>query len=102
MENNKGYYLKNDVIVIDRELTELDIFVKDFIDILKEHLDYLIVSGFVSIATGRTRGTEDIDIISPIIDKDKFLKFFKDLQKKSFWCYQADNAEQELTKCFLI
>ena len=52
----EGYSLENNTIVVNRELTELDLFVKEFIAILKKHTDYLIVSGFVSISTGRTRG----------------------------------------------
>lgn len=34
----KGYHMKGDVIVINRKLTELDKFVKDFLDILKKIL----------------------------------------------------------------
>ena len=62
---NKSYFLEKETntIVINRELTKLDLFVKDFLDILKKHASYLIVSGFVSISTGRTRGTEDIDVL---------------------------------------
>ena len=67
----KGYYLDGDVIVINRKLTELDQFVNDFLNILKKHADYLIVSGFVSISTGRTKGTEDVDVLVPIMDKEK-------------------------------
>ena len=52
----KGYEVVGDVIVINRELTELDIFLKDFLNILKKYSGYLVVSGFVSIATGRTKG----------------------------------------------
>jgi len=85
-----GYTVKEDVIVINRDLTELDIFVRDFLEVLKKHSDYLIVSGFVSISTGRTRGTEDIDLLVPIMDQDKFESLFKDLQKNNFWCYQGD------------
>ena len=68
----KGYKVERDTIVINRELTSLDLFVKDFLSILKKYSDYLIVSGFVSISTGRTRGTEDVDILFPIIQKEKF------------------------------
>ena len=31
----EGYHLEGDVIVINRELTELDVFVKDFLEVLK-------------------------------------------------------------------
>jgi len=74
-------------------LTELDLFTKEFLDILKKHTDYLVVSGFVSICTGRTKGTEDIDIIIPVMEKEKFIALFKELGKNNFWCYQGDNPE---------
>ncbi|MBI2043776.1 hypothetical protein HYT24_00225, partial [Candidatus Pacearchaeota archaeon] len=49
-----------------------------------------VVSGYVSISTGRTRGTEDIDVLVPAIEKGKFSNLFHDLQKNGFWCYQGD------------
>lgn len=91
---NKAYAIEGDTIVLFRNLTTLDIFVKDFLDILKKHCDYLVVSGFVSIATGRVRGTEDIDILVPTLEKNTFARLFSDLEKK-FWCYQGD-AQEEL------
>jgi hypothetical protein len=90
----KGYEIKNDVIIINRELTELDLFVKEFIEILKKYSDYLIVSGFVSISTGRTRGTEDIDILVPVMNRNKFKELFDDLSNSDFWCYQGDDADE--------
>lgn len=90
----KGYELEGETLVVNRELTRLDIFVKDFLEVLKPHSDYLIVSGFVSISTGRTRGTEDIDILVPVMDKGRFNKLFKDLQDNGFWCYQGDSADE--------
>ena len=90
----KGYYLEKDVIVINRELTELDLFVKDFLEVLKKYSDYLIVSGFVSIATGRPRGTEDVDILVPVFEEEKFKELFLNLQENNFWCYQGDNAKE--------
>ncbi len=92
MEN--GYQIKDETIIINRELTELDIFLKDFLDILKNHSDYLVVSEFVSISTGRIRGTEDIDVLVPIMKKEKFIKFFKDIEDNGFWCYQGDDVNK--------
>lgn len=92
-ESGRGYVLKRDVIVMERELNDLDIFVKKFLDILKRHSDYLVVSGYVSISTGRTRGTEDIDIIIPVMGKEKFISLYDDLEKSGFWCFQGDNPE---------
>ena len=93
MDEEKGYKFENNKIIIERDLTELDIFVKEFLDIIKKYSDYLVVSGFVSISTGRTRGTEDVDIIFPVIEKYKFKEFFDDLIKNGFWCYQSDDSE---------
>ena len=93
----KGYEIKEDLITINRDLTELDLFVRDFLDVLKKHSDYLVMSGFVSISTGRARGTEDIDILVPIMDKDKFNDIFNDLQKNGFWCYQGGVSAEVYT-----
>lgn len=86
--------MEGDVIIINRELNELDLFVRDFLEIVKKHTNYLIVSGFVSISTGRTRGTEDVDILLPILEKKEFKEFFNDLIKKDFWCYQTDDSDE--------
>ncbi|MBW2968858.1 tetratricopeptide repeat protein [Candidatus Woesearchaeota archaeon] len=91
---NSGYSIKDNVIIIDRELTELDLFVRKFLNILTRYSDYLIVSGFVSISTGRSRSTEDIDIIAPIMNKEKFKKLFGNLVKNNFWCYNSDDYEE--------
>jgi len=89
----KGYVMEKGVIVIQRDLTDLDLFVKKFLDVLKKHSDYLVVSGFVSICSGRTRGTEDVDIIVPVMTKEKFEDLLIDLKENNFWCYQGDDAE---------
>ncbi len=94
MKKTKGYYMEKDTIVINKKLTELDIFVMDFLDILKKYSDYLIVSGYVSICTGRTRGTEDVDVIVPVMDESKFKLLFSDLTKNGFWCYQGDDSKE--------
>jgi len=90
-KTKRGYIIKEDVIIINRDLTELDLFVKKFINILNKYLECLIVSGFVSISAGRARGTEDIDILVPIMAKEKFKELFNDLVRNNFWCYQGDN-----------
>lgn len=91
--NQRGYSFEKDVIVLNRDLTQLDIFVKDFVAILSKYTDYLVVSGYVSISSGRTRGTEDIDILIPIISKSVFMKLFSDLINRGYWCYQGDTPD---------
>ncbi len=91
---SRGYSLDNDTITINRDLNELDLFVKEFLEVLKKHSDYLLVSGYVSISTGRTRGTEDVDLLLPLMEKEKFNTLLDDLQKNNFWCYQSDELEE--------
>lgn len=91
MEKNLSYKFENNTIILDRELIELDIFLKNFLEVLKKHSDYLVVSGFVSISSGRPRGTEDIDVLFQVTDFNKFKELFEDLIDNNFWCYQGDN-----------
>ncbi|MBI2130201.1 hypothetical protein HYU10_00350 [Candidatus Woesearchaeota archaeon] len=74
----------------DRNILD-DICVK-FCNILEKHCKYIIVSGFVAISSGRTRATEDIDIIIEKISKNKFTLLHGDLIKNEFNCMQGDNA----------
>ena len=90
----KGYKLENETIIVNRELSELDLFFKDFLNILKKYSDYLVVSGFVSISTGRVRGTEDIDVLVKIPEKNNFELLFNGLLSGNFWCYQGDSYEE--------
>ncbi len=92
--SNKSYSIKDDTLIINRELTDLDIFVRDFLEVLKKYSSYLIVSGFVSISTGRTRGTEDVDCLAPLMKKEVFEKFLKELNEKNFWCYQGETLSE--------
>jgi hypothetical protein len=89
-KSERGFETKEGKILINRELTDLDLFVKDFLEIVKKHCNYLIVSGFISISAGRVRGTEDVDILILLTDEKSFLSLFNDLIKNNFWCYQTE------------
>lgn len=53
-----------DNLVLDgRYLSKLDHFVCDVLDILTRYSTYVIVSGYVAILFGRTRSTEDVNVI---------------------------------------
>jgi len=73
--------------------TILDKFTEDFVKILEKHCKYIIVSGFVAIAHGRSRGTEDIDMIIEKLDLARFSKLHEDLLKNGFECMQSENSE---------
>ena len=86
--------IKDNKIILNKELNSLDTFVISFIKILdKLKINYVIISGYVSILFGRNRSSEDIDII---IEKIDFLRF-KDLWaevNKNFECLNTENPEE--------
>ena len=74
-------------------LSPLDKFVFAFCKILeKEVVKYVVVSGYVAIVFGRSRNTEDIDILVKKIDFDKFEKLWRVLSKK-YECMNTSNAK---------
>ncbi len=80
-------------IVLEKELNKLDKLIIDFSDVLEEHIDYVLVAGYVAILFGRTRVTEDIDLLIPYISKERFQNLHEDLQE-DFWCLNEDNEEE--------
>ncbi|MBU5688714.1 MAG: hypothetical protein KQA41_00585 [Candidatus Aenigmarchaeota archaeon] len=56
-------YEKNRIFLKNKKINNLDKFVIKFVKILEKYTRYVIVSGYVSILFGRSRATEDIDII---------------------------------------
>lgn len=80
-------------IEIDRELSDLDKFTIEFITILKKHIDYVIVSGYVAILLGRSRASEDVDVIIPRITFSDFKRLYKNLKENDFYCLNAEDEE---------
>jgi hypothetical protein len=77
--------------VSDRNLS--DSFVADFVKILEKHCKYIIVSGYVAISHGRSRGTEDVDVIIEMISREKFRRLHNNLIKGGFESIQNAGAE---------
>ncbi len=84
---------ENDKIIVDRELSDLDRFTIDFVKVLKKHAKYVIVSGYVSILLGRSRVSEDVDLIVPKMDFEAFKGLLSDLRKSGFYCLNADKEK---------
>jgi hypothetical protein len=71
----------------------LDEFCLAFCKIVEKYTEYIIVSGYLAIASGRVRGTEDIDMIIPRLHKKVFFHLHEDLSKNNFVCIQSDDPE---------
>lgn len=79
---------------MDRQVYDVNIlnnFCGKFCKIIDKYTEYIIVSGFVAIASGRIRGTEDIDVIIKPLDKESFIKLHKTLVKNDFVAVQSDD-----------
>ncbi len=74
--------LEDNIEIKNKELTNLDKFVIDFTSILtKEKIEYVIVSGYLSILFGRNRTSEDVDIIVNKIEYKSFEKLWNKIIK---------------------
>ena len=79
---------------INKKMNNLDKFVYNFVSLLEKHIGYVIVSGYVSIVTGRSRATEDVDLLIPKMSKEKFAEIFSDLLSKGYECANTSKAEE--------
>lgn len=76
----------------DRYLSDLDLFVSRILDILQIYSPYVIVSGYVAILFGRTRSTEDIDILIPFLDISTFVLLHDAFIEKGYEFLNAEDA----------
>ncbi|MBI2173154.1 MAG: hypothetical protein HYT73_03020 [Candidatus Aenigmarchaeota archaeon] len=80
-------------IKMEKVLTPLDSFVIKFIDILDSlGIRYALISGYVSILFGRSRSSEDVDIIIDRLNKEKFSELWKKLDE-DFECIITKDAD---------
>jgi len=81
-------------IKLDKKLNDLDELVIDFVKVLdRNRIKYVLVSGYVSILFGRSRSSEDVDIIVKKISRKRFATLWKALAKRDFHCIVPDNSE---------
>lgn len=75
-----------DSLVIDRTPSELDEMILEFTEILDgEEIEYVIVSGYVAILTGRSRATEDIDIVTERLSQEQTAVLADRLREDGYW-----------------
>jgi hypothetical protein len=85
------YDVLNREIKLDRELNNLDNFVIDFCSLLD---NYVVVSGYVSILFGRSRATEDVDLLIPEMKEEEFEKLWKKIYDNGFWCINTPDSKE--------
>lgn len=86
-------YSKDTITFSEKHLTLLDQFVLGFIRVLELHIPYVIVSGYVAILFGRSRGTEDVDILVPRLEKKAFVDLHTALLAKGYEFLNAEGAD---------
>jgi predicted nucleotidyltransferase len=89
-------WLNEKTILLEKELNELDKLLLSFVGILEKYFEYVVVSCYVSILFGRSRATEDIDVLVKEINEKKFSEFWKEINK-SFWCLNAKTLKEALS-----
>ncbi|OYT35884.1 hypothetical protein B6U91_02285 [Candidatus Pacearchaeota archaeon ex4484_71] len=75
--------ISKEKIELKKGMNNLDKLVLNFTKILEKlDIKYVLVSGYISILFGRSRSSEDIDIIVERMDKSLFNKFWNRVNKK--------------------
>jgi predicted nucleotidyltransferase len=81
-------------IKFSRKLSYLDRLVLKFTRILdRQKIDYVVISGYIAILFGRSRNTEDVDLFIEEMGFEKFLVFWKKLEKEGFECIHESNPK---------
>ncbi len=81
-------------IEFKKELNKLDRFVIEFTSLLNDQgIEHVIVSGYVAILFGRSRTSEDVDIIVKKIDRETFSMVWKTISK-DFYCINTKNVQE--------
>lgn len=78
-------YTKNSISIDNKVLSKLDEFILDFLGLLDKYCNYVVISGYLPILFGRTRGTEDVDVFIENVDKKIFVSFYNDLIKNNYY-----------------
>src|SRR3989338_423536 len=80
------YCAEKKEIVSNKSLNDLDRFVLDFLRIMEKYTDYVLVSGYVSILLGRSRASEDVDILVPEMNYANFKIMFDNPVEAGYEC----------------
>lgn len=86
----------NKIVVSGKYITLLDRFVMDFVRTLERETPYVVVSGFVAILFGRSRGTEDVDVLIPRLEPEDFTAIHDALRRGRFGFLNEEDDPDEL------
>jgi len=88
----RGVEFRECEIILEKTLSQLDILALDGASIISQILgEYVIVAGYVAILFGRSRVTEDIDIIvnPDSVTLGNIVKLYDELDRAGFWVFNA-------------
>lgn len=81
-----GVELTEEGLVVSRPPNELDELAGAFSTILDElDIDHVYVSGYVAILAGRSRATEDIDVLIEPVSDARIQSLVSELDTRGFW-----------------
>lgn len=81
-----GIELRDGTLVVDREPNNLDDLARRFSALLDElEIDHVFVSGYVAILAGRSRATEDIDVLLERLDESTVSRLVDRLVEDGLW-----------------
>lgn len=84
-------HFEDGTLIIERELSTLDEMVVEFTEILdEEDVDYVIIAGYVAILAGRSRATEDIDVIVQELSENRTDRLASRFQDAGYWGVAED------------
>src|SRR3989338_1996092 len=88
------FELKGNRLKFDKELSNLDKLVLLFVKVLdQQHVDYVIISGYIAILFWRSRQTEDVDLFVEEMPFEKFAALWAALEGTGFECINAATTE---------
>lgn len=82
------------ISLTNKKINRLDEFVFEVSKILERYTDYVVVSGYVSILFGRSRGTEDVDFIISSLSLETFERLYNDFLENGFEFINADDPKE--------
>ena len=81
-----GVELRDGELIVEREPTALDRLAVDASTVLSTlDIDHAFVAGYVAILSGRSRGTEDIDVIIERLDASRAADLGDAFSEAGFW-----------------